>query len=398
MVKPKELVHSKAVLCLLFLVITLVAAAKLIKKGKDFGFQIMEAGNDWVVYETYAREILFGDLLSRIESPFISMNFGYRYLLALVHQLTGEDPASVMLFQQSLMGLLVCFLTALILKRYGTKTALLFVVLSLFANQLKSVSFPLLDTTWSIVFSSLCLVSLLLYVRKPSFFWSFVAAATLGVSVLLRANFVPFIPLAALWMLCSNRKKNLSVSLAHALFFIVVTISIFSLLGWRNYVVGGEWRWFLDTGLFNLWIGNLPPEFNGPTYFEPAWTPSHPEIGSHVFNYILQDPMAWVLRTIEKALYILGIDIRTNIDIKSNIMVPWLIATFGFVKLYKSNIVSRIDIVLLVTWILVVNLPLIIIFPWGYGHRLSAPSFPALYLICAFILSQYSWSKVKFRT
>ena len=387
-VAVKKFKTMNALLCLLFLSLLFNSALDLSHKGKNFDFQIMAQGQDWLDYETFSQDILSGDFLTRIESPFISMNFGYRYILALSHFLVGEDPALVTLFQQTMMGLFICVAAWLIAHFFCYQISFIFIVTFLLAHQPKFVSFYLLDTSWSMIFSSGFLVLLMSYLHKPTMVRCILSAIALGISILLRANFFPFIPVAATWIFWVNYKNNRHNAVLHALLLTLISLGIFSLIAWRNFAVGGEWRWFPDTGLLNLWIGNLPPEFKASNYFGPQWIPHKNEILYHIIKYIIHDPFAWLKHTMEKVLFIFGIDTRSGIQITAQVVIPWIIVIYGGFKLwFKNNVISRIDLGLLLMWIFIVNIPLIIIFPWGYGHRLSAPSYPAIYFIIALALS-----------
>ncbi len=369
---------------LMFVAIFGKALKDVAKDAHSFGYQILGAGNDFLVYETYAREILNGDFLSRIESPFVFLNFGYRYFLAFTHWLAGESPADASIFQQALMALVLVCSCAWAKRLYGRRTAFFLALAIVVFAQLMKLSEPLLDTVWSIAFSAAALFALIHYGRTPRWPIAVIIGATMGVAILLRPNFIPLLALAVAWMLVTHRRWPQAItSLAFSIVFI-------SLLGLRNWLVGGEWHWLPSNGLTNLWIGNHPSVYDGPTYFTTRYFPDRPEIVTTVIDYIKAEPGEFLERTKQKVLFLAGIDIREKLDIKPKVLLPWLVAIVGTFMLWRNKMLPRAELAFLWLWIALLNAPLVVIFPWGYGWRLSAPSFIALYLLCSLTLTALS--------
>ncbi|MES2817853.1 MAG: hypothetical protein V4812_02570 [Pseudomonadota bacterium] len=376
-----------------FMLLFVKGLREIVKDGKSFGFQVFKPGNDYLMYESYAREILAGDWLSRIESPFIFLNFAYRYLLSALHLLAGEAPADVVLLQQAGMAFLLVAVCAAVVRLYGRGAGLAMALVLLVCNQMMKLADPLLDTLWSIGFSTLALIALIDYARAPKWRGAAVAGLALGLAALLRPNFLPLLAVAFVWVLVASRASTPGLRPAqrgaHALLTLGLSIAVLSLLAWRNFAVGGEWRWLPDNGLINLWIGNHPAQFDGPTYFVLKEYPARHEILPRVLDYLLAQPAEWLSRSWQKGLYLLGIDIRSGLKVEAKVLLPWLIAAFGSFLLWRGHKrIQRAELALLWLWIALINAPLIMIFPWGYGWRLSAPSFIPLYLLCGLILAQ----------
>jgi len=389
--RPLNFRNYRTVLWLVFLILVVKSALRLTNDGKEFNFQILSAGNDWLVYETFARDILHGNWLSTQEMPFIAMNFAYRYILALLHLLGGEAPASVLLLQLTSMALFITVAAGAIAKRWGIETSLIFLAIVLITKQMVEFAGQLLDTTWGVVVGMICLYGLIEYARNMRRSWLVISGISLGVGILIRANFLPFVGVAMFWIWISNSQRHWQKKMADMLIFVALVTTLISLLGLRNYLVAGEWRWMPTTGLPNLWIGNHPPEFDGPTYFSVKWAPEQHEILQHVIRYIFNDPLALLNRISDKSFYIFGVDLRHGLEVDKSVLLPWLCAAFSSLYLWvRPHRLQRRELVLLWLWVGVVNLPLAtLFFPWGYGWRLSGPSFLPLYLLCAVALSEW---------
>jgi hypothetical protein len=389
-VKAVNICSYRTFLWFVFVCIIAKSALKLAENGSNFNFQIFTPGNDWLLYETFARGILQGNWLTTQETPFITMNFAYRYILAFLHLIGGEAPADVMLLQISSMALLITVAAGTIAKRWGIVVSLVFLVIVLWSKQMMKFSEPLLDTTWGVAAGIFILYGLMQYESKASRKWLVFVGISLGIGILIRANYLPFLVVAALWVLLVGPKRSWQKKATDLAILFTLVVGLMSLIGLRNQLVAGEWRWLPASGLPNLWVGNHPPEFDGPTYFVLG-RPAEHEILQYVIKYILSDPLAMLQRVFDKSLYIFGVDVREGFKVKDKVLLPWLVALFGSVFLWiRPQLLQRRELILLWAWIGFVNFPLAtLFFPWGYGWRLSGPSFFALYLIGA--LAVFQW-------
>jgi hypothetical protein len=138
-------------------------------------------------------------------------------------------------------------------------------------------------------------------------------------------------------------------------------------------------------------VSNHPPEFDGPTYFTVKWMPPRAEIAGRVLDYCLSDPGALAARVARKTIYLLGIDPRSGLRIVPRVLLPWVVAAAASVFLWRRRApVGRTELALLWAWVALVNAPLVVIYPWSYGWRLSAPSFIPLYVLCGVGLAAWA--------
>ena len=355
-----------------------------------FGFQIFRPGNDYLVYETFARAILSGDLLSRIEFPLVHLNFAYRYVLAALHLAAGESPADVMVLEQAVGALVIVLVGARVTRLYSARAGVATAVVAVGACQLARLEPPLLDTPWSVGVSAVALFAVIDYGRRPSARTASVIGLSLGMAGLLRANLLPLVGAAIVWIALANGRAARGAALRHGGIVVFVSLLVLASLPVRNLAVAGEARWLPENGLVNLWIGNHPPEFDGPTYFIVKWTPPPEAIARRVLDYCLTEPGALARRTLQKELYVLGIDTRAGFHVAVRVLLPWVVAVAGTLFLWRRRApTGRRELLLLWVWIVLVNAPLVVIFPWSYGWRLSAPSFIPLYVLCGVAVGEY---------
>jgi hypothetical protein len=380
---PWSLRRARAAWWGLFQLLFLKALVDIAIAGRAFGFQIFRAGNDYLEYETLARAILSGDILSRIEGPFIHWNFGYRYVLAALHVLAGEAPADVMVIEQAAAALIVVLASATVGRLYGKWSGVATAAVAVGCHQLARLEPPLLDTPWSVGFSAVALFVLLGYLRRPTVRAATAIGLSLGMAGLLRPNLIPLIGAAVIWMAVAHGRAFPGAVRRHALVVVSLSMLLLALLPVRNLIVSRSVRLVPENGLVNLWVGNHPPEFDGPTYFTPMGTPSRAELAGRVLDYCLAEPGSMALRVGRKALYVIGIDVREGVRVVITVLPPWVLAAAGTLFLWRRRApITRRELTLLWAWVALVNAPLIVVFPWSYGWRLSAPSFIPIYAIC----------------
>ncbi len=364
---------------------------RIILKSYKPDSQWLMPEQDSLLYETQAREILTDGWLNGGTSgqPF-QMNVLYRYFLVVLHLIVGKSVTMVIFAQQlSMLGILL-FIFNRVNKLYNTKIAWLVLLQSLIFYQML-FRFPknLLDTTFAIGFSFAALLLLLHYGRYQKQSLAVGAGFLLSVACLLRGNFLLFVPFAAFWMIWQHNNKRDSVRDAFGLLGIVA-FSL-ALIGLRNWHVANLFVVAPQTGLYNLWLGNRPPEIIGANFFVSPNIPSREEFLPQVLEYLYQRPWDFLNNLLLKTAYVFGIDLRSNFKMKWYILLPWLLVLAGYICRIKSGSKNwGNELLLLWMWVTTNLCVLIAIFPWGYGWRLMGPVAPALYLITAIY-----WKDVK---
>lgn len=397
----RETNRERLVLLGLFALLATVTLIGHVHSGQQADAQIFTAGNDWLMYETQARAVLMGDWLNAgisDEKPFY-MNVMYRYWLAGMHVLAGEDVLMVTWLQQLLMAGFLGLFYLSVRQAFSRPAALLASAFLLASGEILKFPSVLLDTTFSIALGYGALFSLIVWRRQGGMPRLLLSAVLLACAVATRANFLPFVVIAALWVAwpatAASGKPAARWHIPGALFMLAIGILPVLFTGWRNATVTGQWIWMPVSGPFNLWIGNHPPV---GAHFEPFDFPPIPpraEQGAIAIHYILSDPAALLYRIGYKLAYLFGIVIWKR-EIAPGIFIATTLALAGFAMALKRNTPLRPERLLLGLWVMMNFGALCLIFPWVYGWRLSGPTLPALAILAALaVLDGWQWMRVR---
>ena len=214
------------------------------------------AGNDYLLYETQARNLLRHGMLHDNPYPF-HRSPAMRYYLALGHLLFGEDGYGVVLWQQVLRGL-TALLTlaawrALVanahwLWGWWIATMVLFIPK---AAKFSIRYWPVTLGTFLFALAVWCLVRA--EKRRQAGPWLLAAGLTCGLLALVRTNAIVLLPALPLWLLFKKyswRQVGLTV---------MAIVLVLSLVPFRNRLVTGKWVMTPTQGPINIIIGNNVP-------------------------------------------------------------------------------------------------------------------------------------------
>lgn len=221
---------------------------------------------DPAFHDYWARALLDGDwtppageLDPRIrETPF-QRPPGYPYFLAFAYAITGGSPLGGRIVQMAL-GLasvvLAYFLgRALFSRAVGLVLAAFCSTYWIFPYYEGELHAPALITALHLV---LCLL-LVAWAKRPSAWRAFPMGAVLGLTALVQANALLFVPFGALWIVGGARRLGRSRGAwRDALAFLAgVTIAI-APVTIRNWVVAKDFVLIASNGAINFYIGNNP--------------------------------------------------------------------------------------------------------------------------------------------
>jgi hypothetical protein len=239
--------------------------------------------------------------------------------------------------------------------------------------------FVLLDTTLSVTASAVALYLLLRFGRAPEVRSAVLAGLWLGMASALRNNFLPFAPVAALWVAAKASPPWAARAWAATLFALAFALPLLPIAA-RNLHVAGRFTIVPATSGMNLWLGNHPPAQTGATYFDPSFAPPPEERVSAALRYIRDEPGRFASRARGKLAYVVGVPRGEAVRVR--VLVPHIFALLAFIGLRRVR-PWRDELALLSLWIALQWALLAVVFPWGYGWRLSAPTFPAVYVLGA---------------
>lgn len=190
------------------------------------------------------------------EVPFLRPP-GYPYFLAGIYRVCGVDPRAA-LIAQMLLGLANVFLAgwlgSSLLGRAGGRVLAGLVAISwigiYFEGELQA---PVLAQFGATV----TLLLLLAAHRRGSVGLALAGGLALGLTALVRANVLLFVPVAAAWLFVLRRRQGGGgVALAGGLAVLLGAVLAVAPVAWRNHRVSGEFVPISLNGGINLYIGN----------------------------------------------------------------------------------------------------------------------------------------------
>jgi hypothetical protein len=346
----------------------------------------LTAGDDWLTYESNARDIMRqgwlmpnGSELGAGTSYFFYPL--YPYVLAGAHWLTGDDYGAVVLLNGLCVASLAMMFWALGWRAHSRWVALLgFAALGLFAFRLLMpyAQTALTDSLYiALVFACLNLAVRAVTLRSSTRwlatgFVSALAAAT-------RPSFLIFIPLFLVVAFAWNRNQlGLNGSLRLATAFIGGCAIGFAPFALRNYIVSGHVELLVSS-----WI--QIPFFLSPT--------GHSHIQGHpglieslrlAVGIVQSDPVGSALLEARKIAFTLGI---TQIGPGGTRAQPWLIVlTLLFLATLAFRRLSAPTVMVLATFAVSHLIAMVLAVPWSYGYKSILPLhavflFAAVYLL-----------------
>ena len=345
---------------------------------------VLEGGQDWLTYESYARDILLnGPLMTLGEplgkgKPFFFQPF-YPYYLAGLHWLTGEGLWGPIVLQLAALGV-APVLVYLLTKRLfsvpaGVAALLLFLVLGL--SQLDWIARKLLSENLYFVVLPAAILLLARAIderRLPDVAW---AGLLFGVAAITRAPTLLFMPGAALIMALGWRRAGDSWQRIAAGFVVltVCTAVVVALVPVRNYIVSGKPSLVASNGGATLLLAHQPTEKvslrgidRDPLYNSLKLDRATRE----VVEFARQDPVGYIWTLVPLGLYSVGVSgaVEGNPPLAPDVL--------GITLLYVVAVLVLPSARTLRTWplhlFIVIHLGIMMTFlPYVYGYRQVLP-------------------------
>ena len=238
---------------------------------------ILSGLDDWLIYESSARDILLNGLLmdggQGHAPPFYGQPL-YPYVLALGHRLSGESLFGPLALQFAALGLVLVGTAVLARRMFGRWVAGLVALTGLAVLlQLEPEHFKIARQLFNenlymplVIASLIVLVSLARRDAPPRWWQSLLCGLLLGLTAISRSQFLLAVPLGVLivW-LAWRRRGGLRALAAAALIFAGVVVAIAPATA-RNLVVSGQFVAISSSGGASLLEFHRPP----PGLVDPA--------------------------------------------------------------------------------------------------------------------------------
>ena len=292
-----------------------VAAIDAVRFAWPWAMRVMllNAGDDTLTYETYARDILFNGILMSggkplgQGEPFYYQAF-YPYFLAGTHAIFGEFMFGAILVQRLLAALAIAKLTAITI-RYTAERA--WMVALPIATAFIGWKFwhiadePLNESLYvpMLVVSTAAMIRLCDDPKTKGAVWTGVLSGVAAItrSTALLASVVAW---PAVWLALGGKPKRTQVVAV----LIVSFLAVFSLVAIRNGIVAGVFApTSTEMGITLLGGNELPPGLTT----DPARRAFYQRVGigdetASVIEYAITEPRLFALNLGRKALFVLG--------------------------------------------------------------------------------------------
>ncbi|HWW82834.1 MAG TPA: glycosyltransferase family 39 protein, partial [Vicinamibacterales bacterium] len=358
---------------------------------------LLSGGDDWLTYETYARDlVLHGPLMTLgrplgMGEPFYYQPL-YPYVLAGLHWLFGEGFFAIVYIQRLLVAVSVAFVWRLTHVLFGARIGLVGLAVALVVLYdklgpwapilLGEIVFIPLVCAWALSLIQLGEPS----TSEPSTGRIVYAGILGGLGTLSRSTLLLAWPLVGAVLIAvrvRHRPGPWSVTIAPVLAAFAIMLAVVGLATARNWVVAHRFVPVTTTFSTDLLVGNRPPPSVtiSPT---PADTGSllariAPDDNVRVvLEFARQAPRAFIRNLVNKALYVLGF---FGAYTEEGRPVPILIATWMAALLGAGLLVfAPVDAGIhggarAIPGLIALShfAALVLIFPHVYGDRLVLP-------------------------
>ncbi|MBM3819283.1 MAG: hypothetical protein FJW14_09760 [Acidimicrobiia bacterium] len=309
---------------------------------------VLTGGDDWLIYESYARSIVLGDVMlgeATAGHAFYAQVL-YPYFLASVHLLTGDAFFGPLFVQRLLLAGVVAGIGSLTATFFGASArwiALLAGGFVVYGTAGRWAGILLTEA----VFVPLLVLWLWLLVRAAQEHGASTRTVVLagivgGVATLVRATLIlTWVVALPVWSAALRARRRRAVAL-----MIVVMVAIVSLATLRNWIVTGGFVPVTSSVGMALYVGNTPPVPVAPA--PPARAAWYRRLGvsgetETVVEYAFQQPRAFAANITRKAAYALGFFESSGLDdgtvdgTQTLYVGTWILALVGGIAVWRRR-------------------------------------------------------------
>ena len=350
---------------------------------------ILSGLDDWLIYESSARDILLNGLLmdggQGHASPFYGQPL-YPYVLALAHRLTGEGLYGPIVLQFAALGLVVLGTAVLARRAFGgfvdglAAVAAFLILLQLEPEHFK-IARQLFNENLYMPLVMASLIALVTLARRgaPTRWWkSLLVGVLLGLTAISRSQFLLFVPFGLLivWFACRRATLTVAVMVAG----LILTIAPVTA---RNWFVSGQFVPISSSGGASLLeFHRPPPGLIDPSKLEhdPLYDALHLDQQTRtVVAFIRADARGYLATLLPPGAHSVGLQGRNDPGIYWPLLVTVLLYLASFAlacarKLYVWPIHAFVGTHLLVLMLFEAD---------TYGYRLVMPMYAPMVAVAA---------------
>jgi len=212
---------------------------------------------DSLTYDLNARDLANGLAMGR---EFFWQQFFYPFFLSIVYFVSNSSIVFAKVVQ-ILLGSVTCVLTYQLGKRvFGERAGMAAGIIAAVYGPLIFFEAELLAAGWAAFWAVLLILLFLDMKQQVRLKLCFVVGLCAALSVITRANFVPFVISCAVWLMVVWIRQNVGIKkLALGWLVLIAGFAAAALpVAAKNYQVTGRFGFLPATGGLNLYIGNNP--------------------------------------------------------------------------------------------------------------------------------------------
>ncbi len=351
---------------------------------------ILSGLDDWLVYESSARDILLNGPLMTGGQEHAAPYYGqplYPYVLAVAHWLTGEGLFGPLALQFAALGLVIALAAVLAHKTFGSRAAALSAVASLLVFvQAQTEYFKVARQLFNenlympLVMASLIVLVALARRRMPRVWWRMLLVGVLlGITTISRSQFLAFVPLALIILAVTWRGRS-AVPLAALLVGMVLAIAPVTA---RNWIVSGQLVPISASGGASLLEFHRPPpglvDANA-LQRDPLFEALRLDASTRtVLAFARQDPLGYFTTWLPLGAHALGLPGRTG----GGVYWPLLGVVVLYLASFALRSVRRTPVWPIHAFIASDLLVLMLFEADTYGYRLVMPMYAPMLVVAA---------------
>ncbi len=389
---------ERLVVYLLVVVMMAFGTVSLSKRGRTPHWNILNGGDDPLVYESAARQIILDrDPLNRMESttPFFHM-VGYRYYLAAAHVLFGESKAMVVMTHYLLLAV-ACALLYSIVRRLAPPGPSLLAAGLLFAGQAHGSVYrwatELFPAMLGLALVGALLLAVVHWSEEPSTRGAVAVGLIAGIAIISRPNVLVFLPFAVAWIALGPQAPLARRWRGAAVALLAATLTI-APVTWRNWYVSDRFVLLVSSGPTMFFVGNQPPP-NLVDYSTIDTDPFYERLNlspptRKTLEYLRQQPAAFARGLGRKVFQTLGL-----VDpFSASLFLLHLGYLAGAVLLWRAGVARRLS-VLLHSFVLSQWALLVILKPGPHLPKTQLPTFLVAFAFASLLIVSLAYAAVE---
>jgi len=350
---------------------------------------ILSGLDDWLIYESSARDILLNGLLMNSGQEHAAAYYGqplYPYVLAVLHLFLGEGLFGPLVVQFAALGLLLALAYVLARRAFDVPRAAVAALAALWLfmavqNEYLRVARQLFNENLYmplVMVSLIALVSVARLGAPPPWWRVLLVGVLLGVTAISRSQFLAFVPLALVILGVAWRRPLPVLVVVFGLLLAVAPVTA------RNWVVSGQFVPISASGGASLLEFHRPPPGlveSAALQRDPLFEALHLDTSTRtVLAFARADPFGYLATWLPLGAHSIGLPGRTA---GAGVYWPLLLVVVLYVAAFALPRVRRRHVWPIHGFVASHLLVLMLFEADTYGYRLVMPMYAPMLVVAA---------------